>query len=367
MRTIKKPVCFFLLLVLTVTLVGCGTGSSSDGAVSEHRDSGRDTLEEGGLKEVRIGIPSTGSSSLIENAGLAEVLGYIDEELGKVGYRAEYTNFGQGGTAINEALASDQLDMAFLGDIPPLIAKGSGLNVEIIASLNSESEIGIVAGPASGIKTVKDLKGKKIAAGFGTITYVYLVKLLQANGMDIDDVHVVNDLANGATLVASGDVDAVVSSATGIYRFQEAGIGTIVTSSREDTSLSAQYFLYGDKSFIDNNSDMAKALIKALIRSKDYAVQNPEGVYKALETDNYSAMLFAQIYPREDGFDKFEPYLTRASEDKLNELSRILYESKVIPREVAADELFNNAYNDQVYRELGVAIPGKTGAETAQK
>lgn len=347
MKKNKKAVYLFLMLFFSISLGGCGMGDST------HSDPAEGTE----LNVVRIGRPSAGTAAFIENAGLAEALGYIDEELEKVGYRAEYTNFGQGGTAINEALSSSQLDMAFLGDIPPLIAKSSGLNVEVIASLNSESEIGIVVGQDTEIKSVKDLKGKRIAAGFGTITYVYLVKLLQANNMKIDDVEMINDVANGGTLVASGDADAVVSSATGIYRFQETGIGRILTTSREDTSLSSQYFLYGDKDFIDSHGDVGKAIIRALLRSKDYATQNPEGAYKALETDTYSAQLFSQIYPREDGFDKFAPYLTKAAEKKFNEMSKILCENEIIPREVTAEELFNNQYNDDVYGESGLAIP----------
>ena len=137
-----------IMLAAVLALTGCGgaaqannadTGSSSDIQKSEE-------------KIIKIGSPTTDGTQLVENAGLAYKLGYLDEELEKAGYKAQYIGFAQGGTAINEAFASGQLDVAFVGDVPEIIAKSNGLEVELFANLNSEAEMGIVAGKNSGIK-----------------------------------------------------------------------------------------------------------------------------------------------------------------------------------------------------------------------
>ena len=108
-----------IMLAAVLALTGCGgaaqannadTGSSSDTQKSEE-------------KIIKIGSPTTDGTQLVENAGLAYRLGYLDEELEKAGYKAQYIGFAQGGTAINEAFASGQLDVAFVGDIPEIIAK----------------------------------------------------------------------------------------------------------------------------------------------------------------------------------------------------------------------------------------------------
>ena len=64
------------------------------------------------------------------------------------------------------------------------------------------------------------------------MTHVYLNNLLQANGLSLDDVEVINDIANGGTLVASGNADAVVSTGTGVWQMSNSGVGDILTTSQ---------------------------------------------------------------------------------------------------------------------------------------
>ena len=201
----KKSMILSAILVTVLAFTGCGNTQTNTSNTTSDTDGSQQSNE----KVIRIGSPTTDGTQLVENAGLAYKLGYLDEELEKVGYKAEYVGFAQGGTAINEAFASGQLDVAFVGDVPEIIAKSNGLEVELFANLNSEAEMGIVAGKNSGIKKPTDLKGKKVVAAYGTVTHVYLNNLLQANGLSLDDVEVINDIANGGTLVASGNADAV--------------------------------------------------------------------------------------------------------------------------------------------------------------
>lgn len=360
MRIKKRTLAVVLTAALTFSLAGCGnnngnaTGTGSE-ITSENATGGNSGSAD--LKEVRIAIPAADASSIVENAGIARKLGYLDEELEKAGYTAVFSGFGQGGTAINEAISSKQIDVAFEGDIPPIIGVSNGLNIELFASLNSEAEMGVIVGKDSGIKSVQDLKGKKIVAAFGTVTYIYLIKLLEANNMSVDDVEVINDIANGATLVTSGDADAVISTGMGVYQFQNAGIGKILTTSSEDTSLSAQFFAVGDKDFLSENEDAAKAIIRALIRSKDYITENPDKTYETLADETYTKELWKQIYPEDAGFDRFETYLADSTRDKFNKTSEILKESETIKNDVTADDLYDNTYTTAVYEELGLEIP----------
>ena len=72
-----------IILAAVLALPGCGgaaqannadTGSSSDTQKSEE-------------KIIKIGSPTTDGTQLVENAGLAYRLGYLDEELEKQGIR----------------------------------------------------------------------------------------------------------------------------------------------------------------------------------------------------------------------------------------------------------------------------------------
>ena len=119
-----------------------------------------------------------------------------------------------------------------------------------------------------------DLKGKKVVAAYGTVTYVYLNNLLQANGLSLDDVEVINDIANGGTLVASGNADAVVSTGTGVWQMSHSGVGDILTTSQGDADLSSQFFAMGRTNYLKENKVAAEAIIQALQRAKEYITQN---------------------------------------------------------------------------------------------
>ena len=89
------------------------------------------------------------------------------------------------------AFAANQVDancQTWSDTMGPL-AQGQAAKVVLIND-NSAGNDGIVAGP--GIKSVKDLKGKKVATELGTVEQFLLDKALAANGMTEKDIQYVN-------------------------------------------------------------------------------------------------------------------------------------------------------------------------------
>ncbi len=339
----KKSVIFGTILATVLAFTGCG-GAQTNTSDTTSVDNSSQLSEE---KVIKIGSPTTDGTQLVENAGLAYKLGYLDEELEKAGYKAEYVGFAQGGTAINEAFASGQLDVAFVGDVPELIAKSNGLDVELFANLNSEAEMGIVAGKASGLKEPKDLKGKKVVAAYGTVTHVYLNNLLEANGLSLDDVEVINDIANGGTLVAAGNADAVVSTGFGVWQMSNSGVGDVLTTSQGDADLSAQFLAIGRSQYLSENKEAAEAIIRALQRAKEFITENPQDAYEALATEDAPKELYEKVYPEASGFDKFDPQIQSEQVDRLNKLGQFLQTNGIISQEVKAEDFVNNTYYDE--------------------
>ena len=201
-----------------------------------------------------------------------------------------------------------------------------------------------MAGKNSGIKKPTDLKGKKVVAAYGTVTHVYLNNLLQANGLSLDDVEVINDIANGGTLVASGNADAVVSTGTGVWQMSNSGVGDILTTSQGDAELSSQFFAMGRISYLKDNPDAAEAIIRALRKSKEYIEQNPEKAYETLATSDNPKELYEKIYPKELGFDNFGPQIKQEQIDRLNSLAEFLLGNGTISESVDAKSVINNDY-----------------------
>lgn len=112
---------------------------------------------------------------------------------------------------INAAMASGSLDTASLPTNTALSMKAAGLPIKIVALLDfSMAADAIISGPD--IKTIKDLKGKKVAFEQGATSDVLLNYALQANGMTIADIEQVPmPAANAGSALIAGQVPVAVT------------------------------------------------------------------------------------------------------------------------------------------------------------
>lgn len=112
---------------------------------------------------------------------------------------------------VNAALAAGRLDVANVGAQAALQFIEQGLDLSIVLMLNSSTTAdAIVAG--ADVKSVKDLKGKKIAFEKGATSEILLAEALRANGLKPEDVETVEtDADQVAPVLLAGHVDAGVT------------------------------------------------------------------------------------------------------------------------------------------------------------
>src|SRR5690606_15917182 len=113
------------------------------------------------------------------------------------------------GPAINEALSNGQLDFASYGAVPNTIGKANGLDTVLIASYGGTTIFG-AARPDLDIKSIADLKGKRVAIQKATIIHWALIQALKNAGLTESDVTII-DMKNADQLaaIAAKSVDAV--------------------------------------------------------------------------------------------------------------------------------------------------------------
>mgnify|MGYP002523766973 CR=1 FL=1 len=88
------------------------------------------------------------------------------------------------------AMASGDVDVGYVGITPVLSSIANGVPVKVISAAQTEGS-GIVVAKDSGIKTVNDLDGKKIATpGEASIQHMLLTYYLEQNGMSIKDLKI---------------------------------------------------------------------------------------------------------------------------------------------------------------------------------
>lgn len=114
------------------------------------------------------------------------------------------------GPAFFAAFQSKSIDVGFMGTPPAIIGIAQGVPMEIFAVENyAPGSEALVARAGSGITTLKDMKGKKIATARGSSGDYALRKGLKKAGLTLDDIQLV-DLSVPALLPAfrRGDIDA---------------------------------------------------------------------------------------------------------------------------------------------------------------
>ena len=118
---------------------------------------------------------------------VADAKGFIADEFKGTPTKVEFTYFTGTGPAINEALSNGQLDFAAYGAVPNIIGKANGLDTVIVASYGGTTIFG-AARPDVEIKTVADLKGKRVAIQKATIIHWGLIQALKNAGLTEADV-----------------------------------------------------------------------------------------------------------------------------------------------------------------------------------
>ncbi len=133
----------------------------------------------------------------------------LEEVFKPQGVEVQWQFFKGAGPAVNEALANRQLDFVYLGDLAAIIGKANGLPTRLLlGSRGSESWLAVTK--ASGIKTLADLKGKRVAVYRGTADQLAFDRALQTAGLNERSLQVINlDWNAGKAALAAGRVDAV--------------------------------------------------------------------------------------------------------------------------------------------------------------
>lgn len=253
------------LLALTSLLIGCGKTTESGTA---------ETLKTENSEGLTVHLASNGSSSLI---AIADKKGYFEEEFSAIG--AEYTvDLFANGAEINTAMGSGDIDFGSMADQPAMAAVASGYGTEIIAQYGSTKTFNLlVARKDSGIKTVADLKGKKIALMMGTVQQYQLDVNLSQAGLTEDDVELVNT-TDLATLLETGDVDAGSVTLINVKQLLDEGTVYKLTDGN-DTGLSVIGLITARKEFAEKHEDATIAFLKAVQKAIDYKNSNPDDAY----------------------------------------------------------------------------------------
>ena len=181
-----------MLLVLAIALV-----TSFLATTSAHAQN---------AKELRIGYQKSASLFVLQKAQ-----GTLEKRLAPLGASVKWVEF-PAGPQLLEGLNVGAVDVGYVGEAPPIFAQAAGARFAYIgfdpAAPRAEA---ILVTADSPIRSVAELKGRKVALNKGSNVHYLLVKQLEKNGLKFSDIQPVYLApADGRAAFESKRVDAWV-------------------------------------------------------------------------------------------------------------------------------------------------------------
>jgi sulfonate transport system substrate-binding protein len=217
-----------------------------------------------GVASPAYGNPPTFSASTL---AVAHATGAIEQEFKADNIKVEWYFFKGAGPAVNEALSNHQLDFAYQGDLPSIIGKAAGLKTRLILATGVRSNIYLAVPPDSPVRSVKDLRGKRVAMFKGTNAQLPIDRLLAANGMNERDLKIVNlDTATAQAALTTRDIDATFSGFD-LLKLRDKGAARIVFTSKGNSPVfTRQSHVLVTDDFATRYPDITRRLVKAVVK-----------------------------------------------------------------------------------------------------
>jgi NitT/TauT family transport system substrate-binding protein len=135
----------------------------------------------------------------------------------------------------------------------------------------------VVAGKNSGINSIKDLKGKKLAIWPGSTQEVVILDRLTAEGMTIKDVEAVRvSFSDMAPALARGDIDAYVGAEPAAGISLANGVGKIVEYPYSTPTGSLNMVLSTRRELIEKDPELIRTLLKIHRKASEFAMGDRE-------------------------------------------------------------------------------------------
>ncbi len=207
--------------------------------------------------ELRIGYQKSASLFVLQKAQ-----GTLEKKLAPLGFGVKWVEF-PAGPQLLEGLNVGAVDVGYVGAAPPSFAQAAGAkfiyNGNDPASPQAEAILVLKDSP---IRSVADLKGKKVALNKGSNVHYLLVKLLEKNGLQLSDIQPVYlPPADARAAFESRNVDAWV-----IWDpFQAAAekqIGARILADGAGNVVNNYQYYLGERGFVAKNPKVIAALFE---------------------------------------------------------------------------------------------------------
>jgi sulfonate transport system substrate-binding protein len=287
---------------------------------------------------VRIGYQKTGTLNLVR------LRGTLAPDLAHLGARAEWIGF-PAGPQLMEALNAGAIDFGHTGDAPPILAQSAGVPFVYVAHEPSRSHSEAIIVPAgSPLRTIADLKGKRVALNKGSNVHYLLVRALESAGIAYDQVNTVFLAPSDARAAfEGGSIDAW---AVWDPYLAEAEVNAGARVLADGTGLVAnREFHLAARRLAVERPEVVRAIFAGLDREGRWAIDHRDEVVKVLAAELGLEQTILQRAIARKAYG-----VTAMSDDVLDEQQRVadvflaltLIPKPIVVREAIVPDLIGN-------------------------
>lgn len=309
MIMMKKILCLSLITVMLVVCVGCSSSPKSESTQKTSQSLVKGTEDNPFILGVSpmsgwyawYGIDGTG---IFKDNGVNVTIKFFPV------YSDSLTAFYSG-----------QVDGICIAGSDAIAPLNEGVDFKIVlVNDNSYGADGLVV--KEGINSIKDLQGKKVATEVGTLEHMFLLKILNDNGMTIDDIDFTNMTINDAgPAFIAGSVDAAVLWEPTLSTAIQVG-GILLYSTKSEPGLIPDTLAVRSE-VINNSSDTVQKIVdswfdgvdKLNVRDKDFIQEICDRA--ELKYEDYLVML--------DGVTIFDKAMNQKTFQKGNDFTYLNY------------------------------------------
>ena len=154
------------------------------------------------LKEIRIGYQKTGVLVIARQQAVLEKR-FAGKQIG-----IKWIEFTSGPPLL-EAMSTGSVDLGSVGDTPPIFAQAANANIVYVAGSRITNGQGILVPANSSIRTIADLKGKRVGFTKGTSAHNVVIATLEKAGLTYEDITPVYlTPPDAGPAFANGSIDA---------------------------------------------------------------------------------------------------------------------------------------------------------------
>jgi len=224
--------------------------------------------------------PVTGGSS----ASTMHLRGMLEKEFEKDGIRVTWSFLRGAGPAVNEAYANGLVDFSLLGDLPSIIGKAGGLKTRVLAATAIRQNLYLTVPASSEIRSLSDLRGKKVSLFKGTNNQLAAAKILEKSGMNERDLRAINmDTATAKAALGTSDIDAAFGGSDYLALRDQGLTRLIYTSKGDDPRFLRHCTFVGSQDFIDKYPEHTLRVVKTLVLAAKWMAEQsatPEVAYQ---------------------------------------------------------------------------------------